>query len=118
MQDMPKDLNGTYAGKVYQAVYDKYHKELNDDVINVEIADICEFMLLHDKFSRNNKYIDETNAKTDEELHYLDLLKSMKNAIASKHLFDSVLESLTEVSDYNDKDEVNQIVKDIFVKGN
>lgn len=112
---MPTDMNGTYAGKVYQHISDKYYKLLNDNVINVEIADICEFMLLHDKLSRNNKYIDETDqAQNDDEKRYLELLKTMKNIIDIKHRFNSVLEQLTEVSDFNDHEEVNQIVKDIF----
>ncbi len=116
MQNMPEEMESTYAGRAYKAVYIKYYRALNDGALSTDIVDICEFMLLHDKMSRRENVVDEETAKTDEELHYVNLRNTLKKLINMKNEYLNVLEQLTEVSDYNNCEEVNRIVVDILKK--
>ena len=108
-------MKGTYAGKVFLAVKDKYCRELNDNVLNVDIVDICRFMLLHDKFAKDGKYYDETSeVKTSEEIEYQKLIKKIRAIVNAKAKYTKIFEELSSVCDYNDHDEVNNIVKSII----
>jgi len=112
---MSDEMKGTYAGKVFQVVKDKYKRELNDTVLNVDIVDICRFMVLHDKFAKDGKYYDETSdAKTDDELEYKRLIIKIHEIIDKKSKYLKVIDELNSVCDYNDHDEINNIVKSII----
>ena len=116
----------TYAGKAVKAVKTKVRGIMGDDLLTFTLIDIVSIMLLNNKFCSKGIFITDDNREEcyikiielgDESL-ILDLEKfiNLKDSInlieKNKEEYVEIVNSLRNLSDYNDNDAVNKIIED------
>lgn len=115
----------SYAGKAALAVKTKARGIFGDDLLIFELLDLITFMLLNNKFANKGFYITEDNKEEkyieiietcDEQLiedleKYIFLLDKIKILQNKKNEYDSIIDSLKYLNDYNDQSSVNNIIE-------
>lgn len=115
----------TYAGKAALAVKTKARGIFGDDLLIFELLDLITFMLLNNKLANKGFYITEDNKEEkyieiietcDEQLiedleKYIFLLDKIKILQNKKNEYDSIIDSLKYLNDYNDQSSVNNIIE-------
>lgn len=115
----------SYAGKAALAVKTKARGIFGDDLLIFELLDLITFMLLNNKLANKGFYITEDNKEEkyieiietcDEQLiedleKYIFLLDKIKILQNKKNEYDSIIDSLKYLNDYNDQSSVNNIIE-------
>lgn len=126
---MYKEIEGidssTYAGKAALAVKTKARGIFGDGLLTFKLIDFITFMQLNTNLmlkgifitdeNREEKYI-EIIESGDEKLineleKYIELLDSLKILQNKKEEYDSIIEKLRTLSDYNNEKNVNEIIE-------
>lgn len=116
----------TYAGKAAWAVKTKARGIMGDDLLIFKLVDFVTFITLQNRFASQGVYITETNKeqcyiqiieKGDESLitdleKYINLLDSIKTIEKQKEEYETIINNLRNLSDYNDEEKVNSIIED------
>jgi hypothetical protein len=115
----------SYAGKAALAVKTKARGIFGDDLLIFELLDLITFMLLNNKFANKGFFITDENKEEkyieiietcDEQLiedleKYIFLLDKIKILQNKKNEYDSIIDSLKYLNDYNDQSSVNNIIE-------
>ena len=115
----------SYAGKAALAVKTKARGIFGDDLLIFELLDLITFMLLNNKLADKGFFITEENKEEkyieiietcDESLiedleKYIFLLDKIKILQNKKNEYDSIIDSLKYLNDYNDQSSVNNIIE-------
>ena len=115
----------SYAGKAALAVKTKARGIFGDDLLIFELLDLITFMLLNNKFANNGFFITDENKEEkyieiietcDDNLiedleKYIFLLDKIKILQNKKNEYDSIIDSLKYLNDYNDQSSVNNIIE-------
>lgn len=115
----------SYAGKAALAVKTKARGIFGDDLLIFELLDLITFMLLNNKFANNGFFITDENKEEKyieiietcndsliEDLEkYIFLLDKIKILQNKKNEYDSIIDSLKYLNDYNDQSSVNNIIE-------
>jgi hypothetical protein len=115
----------SYAGKAVKAVKTKVRGILGDDLLTFTLLDYVTFMQLNNTFSSKGIFISEKNKEEkyieiietgDESLiedleKYITLLDNIKGIQKKKDEYTKIIEELQHLHDYDNIDEVNNIVE-------
>jgi hypothetical protein len=115
----------SYAGKAVKACKIRARGQLDGDFLTFNLAVFVSFMLYHDKFASKGIFITDENKEEsyikiieqgDDNLisdleKYINLRDEVKKIEEIKNRYINVINQLKNLSDYDDKDVVNQIVE-------
>jgi hypothetical protein len=116
----------TYAGKAIKAVKSKSRGIIGDDLLIFTLLDFMSFMMLNNKFAskgifitsenREEKYIEMIESGEEDLINsleeYINLLDKIKLLEEKKKEVDEIIFKLQCLKDYNEEEQVNEIIKD------
>jgi hypothetical protein len=116
----------TYAGKAALACKTKARGIMGDDLLIFKLLDFVSFMVLHNKFASRGIFITDNNKeecyiKIIESGHddlivdlekYIIYLDNIKDIEKYRNEYQSIINNLQVLEDYNDEIKVNSIVEE------